>query len=97
MAKPNAESTFRAKAPGIMAQLIPDFPITPDDAAAILGNLGHESAGLTTLQEIKPTVAGNSLALISASFVRLWSAAPGRQGRRQMVTIWQCGGLRFSL
>ncbi len=61
MAKPNAESTFRAKAPGIMAQLIPDFPITPDDAAAILGNLGHESAGLTTLQEIKPTVAGNSL------------------------------------
>jgi hypothetical protein len=59
MAKPNAESTFRAKAPGVMAQLIRDFPITPEDAAAILGNLGHESAGLTTLQEIKPTVAGS--------------------------------------
>ncbi len=59
MAKPNAESTFRAKAPGIMAQLIRDFAITPEDAAAILGNLGHESAGLATLQEIKPTVAGS--------------------------------------
>lgn len=54
-----AEATFRAKAPAIMAQLIRDFPITPTDAAAILGNLGHESAGLATLQEIKPTVQGS--------------------------------------
>lgn len=54
-----AEATFRAKAPGVMAQLIADFGIGVDDAAAILGNLGHESAGLTVLQEIKPTVAGS--------------------------------------
>ncbi|HTM76343.1 MAG TPA: hypothetical protein VL133_01745 [Devosia sp.] len=47
----NAEQVFRAKAPGIMAQLVRDFPITPEDTAAILGNLGHESAGLTILQE----------------------------------------------
>ncbi|MHA6692424.1 hypothetical protein [Devosia sp. A449] len=53
MAKLNAEQVFRAKAPAIMAQLIRDFPITPVDAAAILGDLGHESAGLTILQEIK--------------------------------------------
>lgn len=59
MAKPNAEQVFRAKAPAIMAQLIRDFPITPVDAAAILGNLGHESAGLTILQETKPTVPGS--------------------------------------
>ncbi|MHA6732439.1 phage tail tip lysozyme [Devosia sp. A369] len=59
MAKLNAEQVFRAKAPAIMAQLIRDFPITPVDAAAILGNLGHESAGLTILQEIKPTVPGS--------------------------------------
>lgn len=60
MAKDNAEQVFRAKAPAIMAQLIRDFPaITPTDAAAILGNLGHESAGLTILQEIKPTVPGS--------------------------------------
>lgn len=51
---------FKAKAPGIMAQLIRDFPVlTPTDAAAILGNLGHESGGLQTLQEINPTVAGS--------------------------------------
>ncbi|HTM79039.1 MAG TPA: phage tail tip lysozyme, partial [Devosia sp.] len=55
----NAEQVFRAKAPGTMAQLLRDFPITPTDAAAILGNLGHESAGLTILQEIKPTVPGS--------------------------------------
>lgn len=59
MAKPNAEATFRAKAPGIMAQLMTDFPIGVEEAAAILGNLGHECAGFTILQEIKPTVAGS--------------------------------------
>jgi len=59
MAKLNAEQVFRAKTPAIMAQLMRDFPITPVDAAAILGNLGHESAGLTTLQEIKPAVPGS--------------------------------------
>lgn len=56
---PNAEQTFRAKAPGIMAQLIRDFSITPLDAAAIVGNAGHESLGFTALQEFKPTVAGS--------------------------------------
>ncbi len=60
MAKPNAESTFRAKAPGIMRQLMADFPIGVEDAAAILGNLGHECAGFTILQEIKPVVAGSN-------------------------------------
>ncbi|WP_240233631.1 phage tail tip lysozyme [Devosia lacusdianchii] len=55
----NAEATFRAKAPGIMAQLLRDFPITPTDAAAIVGNAGHESLGFTALQEFKPTVAGS--------------------------------------
>lgn len=59
MAKLNAEQTFRAKAPAVMAKLRSDFPIGVEDAAAILGNLGHESAGLTILQEIKPTVAGS--------------------------------------
>lgn len=59
MATTNAEAVFRAKAPGIMAQLISDFPVTPIDAAAILGNLGHECAGFTKLQEIKPVVKGS--------------------------------------
>src|SRR5690606_28367226 len=55
----NAEQTFRAKAPGIMAQLLRDFPITPEDAAAIVGNLGHETMGFTAMQEFKPVVAGS--------------------------------------
>jgi len=55
----NAEQTFRAKAPGIIAQLLRDFPISPEDAAAIVGNLGHESLGFTAMQELKPVVAGS--------------------------------------
>ena len=59
MAMNNAEAVFRAKAPGIMARLISDFPVTPVDAAAIVGNLGHECVGFTKLQEMKPVVAGS--------------------------------------
>jgi hypothetical protein len=59
MANTNAEQTFRAKAPGVMNKLMADFPIDAEDAAAVLGNLGHECAGFTVLQEIKPVVAGS--------------------------------------
>ncbi|WP_127752688.1 phage tail tip lysozyme [Devosia sp. 1566] len=55
----NAEATFRAKAPGIMAKLLSDFPIGVDDAAAVLGNVGHECAGFTAMQEFNPVVAGS--------------------------------------
>ena len=54
-----AEATFRAKAPGVMAKLLSDFPIGVEDAAAVLGNLGHESAGFTKLQEERPVVKGS--------------------------------------
>lgn len=50
---------FDSKAPWIMALLMRDFPLALDDAAAILGNLGHESGGLAQLQELKPVVAGS--------------------------------------
>lgn len=59
MTKLNAEQTFRAKAPAIMAKLMADFPISVEDAAAIVGNAGHESAGFTALQEIKPVIPGS--------------------------------------
>lgn len=55
----SSDTLFREKAPGIMALLMADFGLTADDAAAILGNLGHESGGFKFLQEIKPTVAGS--------------------------------------
>lgn len=54
-----AEKVFRAKAPGIMRRLLRDFAISVDDAAAIVGNLGHECAGFTKLQEINPVVKGS--------------------------------------
>lgn len=49
---------FRTKAPWIMALLMRDFKIQLEDAAAIAGNLGYESLGLTKLQEIAPVVKG---------------------------------------
>ncbi|MCO6050826.1 phage tail tip lysozyme [Mesorhizobium sp. RP14(2022)] len=51
--------TFETKAPKIMSALLSDFPIGLEDAAAIVGNLGHESGGFADLQEINPTVAGS--------------------------------------
>ena len=50
---------FRKKAPGIMQQLRDDFDLTVNQAAAILGNIGHECAGFEILQEIKPLVPGS--------------------------------------
>lgn len=56
----NAEAHFRATAPAYMRRLVADFPMLDlQDAAAIFGNLGHESLGFTKLQEMKPTVKGS--------------------------------------
>lgn len=54
--KGKAQDLFRSKAPWIMALLMRDFKVGLDDSAAVLGNLGHECAGFTAMQEIKPTV-----------------------------------------
>lgn len=46
---------FEDKAVNIMENLLKDFPnITVEDAAAILGNLGHETGGFVHLQELNP-------------------------------------------
>lgn len=51
---------FSQVVPGFMAKLLRDFPeLEAIDAAAIFGNAGHESVGLTDDQEDKPTVAGS--------------------------------------
>jgi len=50
---------FSAKAPKVMADLVRDFSLTTEEAAAILGNIGHECNGFKTLQEIKPVVPGS--------------------------------------
>src|SRR3954470_15427582 len=47
-----AEKIFALKAPWIMAKLREDFaPLTPTQAAGILGNLGHECNGFSNLAE----------------------------------------------
>lgn len=51
---------FEIDAPWAMAKLIADFGFSVEDAAAIMGNAGHESIGFTTLQEIKPVVKGSA-------------------------------------
>ncbi|KLK94145.1 hypothetical protein AA309_05455 [Microvirga vignae] len=45
---------FRSKAPRIMALLMKDFGFEDFQAAGILGNLGHETAGFRLLQEVRP-------------------------------------------
>lgn len=52
---------FTEKAPKIMVTLLKDFPQWgPEDAAAVLGNIGAETGGFTALQEIKPMVPGSA-------------------------------------
>lgn len=46
--------TFAEKAPGIMKNLMKDFGLTKDQAAGLVGNLGHESGGFNSLQEKHP-------------------------------------------
>lgn len=59
MSTTDRAAVCRQKAPSIMAQLQRDFHIDIEDAAAIAGNLGYESACFTQLQEIKPAVKGS--------------------------------------
>ena len=57
---PSAEQHFREVAPKYMALLLADFPqLNKLDAAAVFGNGGHESKGLTDDQEDKPVVKGS--------------------------------------
>lgn len=52
-------SKFTDKAPKIMKDLMREFLCSKEDAAAVVGNLGHESMGFTKLQEMKPIVPGS--------------------------------------
>ncbi len=49
---------FQSKAPRIMHDLMRDLGLTSVQAAGILGNIGHECAGFTLLQEQKPIRGG---------------------------------------
>ncbi|MCC6315356.1 MAG: peptidoglycan-binding protein [Thermomicrobiales bacterium] len=58
MAK-DPRALFRRKAPAIMRRLMDEFGLDAEGAAAVLGNLGHESGGFRFLQEKKPLVPGS--------------------------------------
>jgi len=51
---------FKSKAPWIIDRLMADLPWRLDDAAACVGNAGHESGGFKFMQEIKPVVPGSA-------------------------------------
>jgi len=52
-------SFFNKWTPYFMDKLREDFSLSILDAAAIIGNAGHESGGFKSLQEIKPLVPGS--------------------------------------
>jgi hypothetical protein len=52
---PISGTSFGQKAPGIMKRLMEDFGFTKEQAAGVMGNLGHESGGLQQMQELNPT------------------------------------------
>lgn len=56
---PIQPGSFTDKAPGIMKRLQEDFDLTKEQAAGIVGNLGHESGGLKEMQEKNPVVPGS--------------------------------------
>jgi hypothetical protein len=54
-----AKGTFKEQAPQVMSNLMKDFGLTKEQAAGIVGNLGHESAGLQAgIQEKNPRGGG---------------------------------------
>ena len=55
----SAQAHFRSIAPHYMRLFMQDFGASELDAAAVFGNAGHESAGFTKLQEMRPTVKGS--------------------------------------
>src|SRR4051812_14750474 len=54
-------TAFADKSPGLIKRLMSDFGLTDVQAAGIVGNLGHESAGFMRLQEIGPRAGRGGL------------------------------------
>lgn len=51
--------TFETLAPQIISRLSSDLQISPQQAAGIVGQLGHESGGLQAINEYEPVVPGS--------------------------------------
>lgn len=59
MTSPKPSAIFRRACLAWMPRLMADFGFDEVEAAAVLGNAGHESAGLTRMQELRPAVPGS--------------------------------------
>lgn len=51
--------TWNALAPIVIQRLSADLDLTPQQAAGVVGQLGHESAGLQAINETNPVVPGS--------------------------------------
>lgn len=58
---PNAPQAMDAGAigPRLVADLVRDFNLTPEQAAGVAGNLAHETGGFKHMQEIQPMIPGS--------------------------------------
>lgn len=81
----NRYGLFQQEAPKIMGALMARFGLTVEEAAAILGNLGHESGAFKQMQELRPTVQGSAGGLGIAQ----WTGPR----RRQYTTFCSAKGL----
>jgi hypothetical protein len=50
---------FARRSSAVMNQLMKDFNLTPEQAAGIVGNLGHESSGMRAINEKRPLIPGS--------------------------------------
>lgn len=55
---PITGGNFKEKSAGIMQNLMKDFGLTKEQAAGVVGNLGHESGGFKQMQERNPLGGG---------------------------------------
>ena len=73
---------FNSIAPRLMKRLIEEKGLTPEQAAGVVGNLGHESAGFTAYEEGAPNRYGTR----GVGWAQ-WTNTPGSP-RRTMFENW---------
>lgn len=59
VAVPSTGKEWETIAPRLVSDLSKDFQLSPEQAAGVVGQLGHESAGFGKLQEVNPLVPGS--------------------------------------
>ena len=84
---------FIGKAPAIMSSLMTDFGFDATQAAAVLGNIGHECAGFQLMQEVNPIGGGRG----GYGWCQ-WTGPRRRQfqilcGNKRLVAEFRCGEL----